>query len=378
MKFLTEAVLMENEIWRFVVLFVVILLSLVTGRIARMVLQRRGEKLQVAGRMTGFSLVLRALARPIVFLFFLIGLRIGFLFLVMSPQVQSAVDIVVRIMTAITIGYMAYATVDVADHYITERAKRTKNKIDDMLAPLIRKSLRVTVVIIVGIFIAESLSDKPIATLITGLGVGGLAVALAAQDTLKNVLGSIVIMADKPFKIGERVVIGEHDGPVEEVGFRSTKIRTLEGHLVTVPNSDIVSTMVRNIGSRPYIRRLANITITYDTPPEKVDRAVEIIKQTLDNHEGMNPDFPPRVFFNEFNDTSLNILMIYWYHPPEYWKYLDFTERVNREILRRFNEEGIDFAFPTQTIHLANDDKRQLPSKCSATNPTDVANDVPP
>ncbi len=294
MGFLTEAVLMENEIWRFLVLFVVILLSLVTGRIARMVLQRRGEKLQAAGRMTGFSLVLRALARPIVFLFFLIGLRIGFLFLVMSPQVQSAVDIVVRIMTAITIGYMAYATVDVADHYITERAKRTKNKIDDMLAPLIRKSLRVTVVIIVGIFIAESLSDKPIATLITGLGVGGLAVALAAQDTLKNVLGSIVIMADKPFKIGERIVIGEHDGPVEEIGFRSTKVRTLNGHLITIPNSTVANTPVENISERPFIKRMSNITITYDTPPDKVARAVDIIKDILDNHEGMNPETAPR------------------------------------------------------------------------------------
>jgi len=166
-----------------------------------------------------------------------------------------------------------------------------------------------------------------------------------------------VILGDKPFEVGDRVVVAGHDGPVEGVGFRSSKIRTLDGHLVTVPNSEIVNASVQNIGKRPYIRRLANITITYDTPPEKVERAIAIVKDVLQDHEGMNTDFPPRVFFNDFNDCSLNILMIYWYHPPDYWKYQEFSQGVNMAILKRFNAEGIEFAFPTQTIYLANDDK---------------------
>jgi len=185
-------------------------------------------------------------------------------------------------------------------------------------------------------------------------------VALAGQDMIRNFFGSVMILLDKPFQVGDRVVIGGHDGPVEEVGFRSTKIRTLEGHLVTVPNAEAANTIVQNIGRRPYIRRLSNITITYDTPPEKVRRALEIVKELLANHEGMDEEFPPRVFFNEFNDCSLNILMLYWYHPPDYWAFLEFNEKVNMEILERFNAEGIDFAFPTQTVYLANDEKRQL------------------
>ena len=102
------------------------------------------------------------------------------------------------------------------------------------------------------------------------------------------------------------------------------------------------------------------MTITYDTPPEKIDRALEIVKQLLENHEGMHQDFPPRVFFNDFNDASLNIMIIYWYHPPNYWDYMAFTERFNKAVFRRFNEEGIDFAFPTQTIYLAGDTTRPL------------------
>jgi MscS family membrane protein len=187
-----------------------------------------------------------------------------------------------------------------------------------------------------------------------------LALALAAQDTLKNFFGSIMIMLDKPFVVGQRVTSGGIDGTVEDIGFRSTRVRTLTGHLVTIPNEKLATDSVENIGRRPSIRRLANITITYDTPPEKVEKAVSIIREILDNHEGMDPDFPPWVYFNEFNDTSLNILMLYWYFPPDYKAYLEFTERVNLEMMRRFEAEGIEFAFPTTTTYLAQDNRRPL------------------
>jgi len=229
-----------------------------------------------------------------------------------------------------------------------------------MLVPLLRKTLRVVIVIIAGLYVAESISGKPMTTIIAGLGLGGLAFALAAQDSIKNFFGSIMILLDKPFAVGDRTLVGGHDGMIEEVGFRSTKIRTLTGHLVTIPNEKMAASAVENIGRRPHIRRLFNVTITYDTPPDKVERAVTIIQEILDNHEGMNPDFPPRVYFNEFNDCSLNVLVIYWYHPPNYWDFVAFGQKVNLQIMRAFEEEGIEFAFPTQTLYLANDDRRQL------------------
>ncbi|MDZ7777315.1 MAG: mechanosensitive ion channel family protein [Bacteroidales bacterium] len=117
---------------------------------------------------------------------------------------------------------------------------------------------------------------------------------------------------------------------------------------------------MRNIGKRPYIRRIGNVTVTYDTPPDKLQQAIDILKEILENHEGMKADLPPRVYFNELNSASLNIMFLYWYHPPDYWAYMSYTEKVNLEIIRRFNAEGIDFAFPTQTLYLAGDDKRPL------------------
>jgi len=195
-----------------------------------------------------------------------------------------------------------------------------------------------------------------VGALLAGLGIGGLAFALAARDMLANFFGSVTIFTDRPFQMGERIKLQDYDGVVEQVGFRSTRIRTLDGHLVTVPNSLVATSTVENIGRRPYIRRVMNVTVTYDTSPEKLTRAVEIIREMLDaRKEHFPPDKPGKVFFNEFNNCSLNIIVYYWFTPPDWWKYLEFTHDFNMELLRRFNEEGIDFAFPTQTLYLKQD-----------------------
>ena len=366
MEFLQEYTFAGNEIWRWLGFFLVILISLGLGRLLRIFLSRRGESYFQTEKLRPLGLIFTSLARPAIFLTTLIGARVSILFLLMVPSVQDLVSNLLRILTAVTIGYIIYSLVDVADYYIARASRRTRTKLDDMLAPLIRKSLRITVVVAVALFIADSLSEEPITTVIAGLGVASLALALAAQDTVRNFIGSLVIMADKPFQIGDRITVDGHSGPVEEVGFRSTKIRTLEGHLVTVPNSDIANRVIENVGNRPFIRRTADITITYDTPPEKVREALEILHDILDNHPGMDPELPPRISFNKFNDSSLNLVFFYWFHPPDYWEYLEFSRKVNLEILERFNRAGIEFAFPTRTIHLAD----PLPEKNCAEKPS--------
>jgi len=199
-----------------------------------------------------------------------------------------------------------------------------------------------------------------ISTLLAGLGVGGIAVALALQDTLKNFIGSIMILLDKPYQVGQRIVVKGHDGVVEEVGVRSTKVRLLNGHLTTIPNDEMAKIDIENIGRRPHIRRRSNIQMAYDTPLEKVEKAVKVIEEILENHVGMKPEFPPRVYFNEFNDASLNIMFTYWYHPPDYWDFQAFNQKVNLRIMQAFEKEGIHFALPATTTYLAHDDHRPL------------------
>ena len=348
-----------NKLWRIIVLFGIILAAFLVGKIAKYILQKSATSLEKRDRPVA-SVTLNAIARGVVFLSAAVGIAIGLTALEMKATVAEACDTLSAILLTIGVGYMLYWLVEVPSTWFARMAEKTESKLDNMLAPIVRKSLRVTVVLLVLVQIAQILSDKPITSVIAGLGIGGLAVALAAQDTIKNFFGSLVLFVDKPFELGDRIVIDGHDGPVEEVGFRSTKMRTLEGHLVTIPNGELANKTIQNIGKRPHIRRIVNITITYDTPPEKIERAIAIVKELLENHEGMHEDYPPRVYLSDLNADSLNIMAIYWYHPPNYWDYMTFTERFNKEVLCRFNEEGIDFAFPTQTMYLAGDASRPL------------------
>jgi MscS family membrane protein len=263
----------------------------------------------------------------------------------------------------IALFWLILLLIGILDVYLKKWAAGTESTIDDMLVPIVGKTLRMFVIVICGIIIVQNLTGLKIGPLLASLGIGGLAVALAAKDSIANFFGTLTILFDKPFQVGQRITIDKYDGIVENVGFRSTQIRTLTGHLVTIPNEKLVNSSVENIGERPYIRWLTDIGITYDTPPDKVEKAVHMIREILENHEGMKDDFPPRVFFNGFNDWSLNIMVIVWYHPPNYWDFQEWLQKTCLEIMRRFEAEDIDFAFPSRTIYLANDDKRQLKLK---------------
>jgi MscS family membrane protein len=348
-----------SSIWRIIVFFAIILFSLLIGRTAKVILNRSSERLKAQQRMLAAT-TLDALAKSAVFLFASIGISAGLTLLNLQSTIGKISNVSRSILLTVAIGYFLYWLAEIPADWFRRFALKTETTLDDMMSPIIRKSLRVTIVILALVQIAQTLSNKPITSIIAGLGIGGLAVALAAQDSLKNFFGSVVLFIDKPFEIGNRIVVDGHDGVVETVGLRSTKIRTLDSHLITIPNGELANKIITNIGKRTYIKRVANITVTYDTPPHKLDRAVEIVKEILDNHKGMHRDFPPKVYLSELNADSLNIMAIYWYHPPDYWEYMEFSDRFNREVLRRFNEEGIDFAFPTQTIYLAGDISRPL------------------
>ncbi len=215
---------------------------------------------------------------------------------------------------------------------------------------------------IAAIILFKGLSELGISLipLITGLGVGGLAVALAARPTIENLIGGIMILADRPYRVGQRIKVKGHDGIVQQIGMRSTKIRLLSGPQVTIPNEEMARAEIENVSRRQNIKRSAKITIKYGTQPEKMEKAVAIIRDILDDHEGMDPKRPPRVYFTEFNPDSLNISMMYWYQPPKIWKFRAFSQKVNLKIMEEFRKEGIKFAVPTTTTYLAQEDQQSL------------------
>jgi MscS family membrane protein len=308
------------------------------------------------------TIFVKCVAKPASVAIFALGLFLCKAFLVfgeeaISPSLGNYWIKISKATAAIAIAYAVYRLVDVVEFYLLRWTSRTKTKLDDMLVPVIRKSLRITIAIIAALWIADGILGAEIRAILLSAGVGGIAVALAAKDTIANFFGSVTIFADRPFQIDELVKIDGHLGPVEDVGFRSTRIRTLQGHVITVPNSVIANSIVENVGKRPFIRRTSNITITYGSGHTKTERALEIIKDVLANVPEVNadPDHPPRVYFSDFNDWSLNIYMSYWVKPPDYWLYQEINERVNFEIMKRLEAKKIEFAFPSQTLYLKKD-----------------------
>ena len=362
-KTINYEIIRGNTIWRFGLVLLAILVAMLAGRIVQFsIIGYAGRLAQKKGEGP-LTLLLKALAKPVYVATLAAGIFFAKIPLFFDDETGIRITFgngwtnIVRVVAAIAVAYAVYRLVDVIEYYLNRLVGKTDTKLDDMLVPVVRKALRMTIAIISILLIAENILGTNIKSLLLGAGVGGIAIALAAKDTIANFFGSVTIFADRPFQMGEVVKIGEHRGPVEGVGFRSTRIRTLEGHLVTVPNSVIVNSNVENIGRRPYIRRTSNITITYDSGHTKAKKAVEVIKEVLADVPEINtdPDRPPRVYFSDFNDWSLNIYMSYWVKPPDYWLYQQVNERVNFEIMKRFEAEQIEFAFPSQTLYVKKD-----------------------
>ncbi|HAB14877.1 MAG TPA: hypothetical protein DCE44_00350, partial [Verrucomicrobiales bacterium] len=188
-----------------------------------------------------------------------------------------------------------------------------------------------------------------IRTALASVSVVGLALGLAAQDTVGNLFGAVAVFFDKPFKIGDRVRVGEVDGTVEEMGLRSTRIRNLDGFLVTVPNKEIGTARIVNISRRPTIRTTFGIGLTYDTPAPRVRRAVELIEEIFRRHPNTHDLV---VHFNRFGDFALNIDVVYWCRLTDWKEFTRVFQALNLELKARFDAEGLSFAFPTQTVQL--------------------------
>lgn len=238
------------------------------------------------------------------------------------------------------------------EEYLVPAAESNSTKyLDSTLLPIIRRSI-LGVIWSIGVMMALKNIGIDVGALIAGLGIGGLAFALAAQDTIKNIFGGITIFTDRPFRIGDRIKVDGFDGMVEDIGIRSTRLRTLEKRLVTIPNYKIVEASIENVTDEPMRKVIMSLGLTYDTMPEKMDEAIRILKNIPNKIAGVDADNLVAVF-SSFGDFSLNISFIYWVKKSG--DVMQTPSEVNMEILKTFNAAGLNFAFPTQTIIVDSD-----------------------
>jgi len=246
--------------------------------------------------------------------------------------------------------WVVFRLIDLASGYLASRAERTASKFDDVLIPLISTIAKI-VGILMGILICAETFNFNVNTLLGGLGIGGMALALASKDAVSNLFGSFTVLIDRPFEIGDWVITEDIEGTVEQVGFRSTRIRTFYNSLITLPNSRLTTAVVDNMGRRRYRRVKAVLGVQYSTTPDQLDAFCEGIRELIRRSSATRKDYF-HVYFNGFNESSLDILVYFFLRVPDWSNELKEKHKLFNEILRLAHELNVEFAFPTRTLHM--------------------------
>jgi MscS family membrane protein len=347
---LGQEVIAGNQLWQILGLVIVVALSLVAARAMSSVLSAMSRRFAAIQRPL-LSAAATACASSAGYLVAALGLKAGMEFVIV-PRYEEWVARSTSMLVAVAIGLVLYRLVDVVDAWVFRINEKNPSRLDDMLTTLLRASLRAAIFVLVIVQIVTLWSDKPAASVIAGLGVGGLAIGLAAQDSIKNLFGSLMIFSDRPFELGDEIIVDAFRGSVEQVGLRSTRIRTADGYLITMPNSDLATKSVVNVSKRRSIVRNLNLPLSYELSPERVERAAAIVKEILADRKELPPLAPANVWITDLTPTAITLNVSYQFMPPVASSSLEFNQQVNLEILRRFRAENIRLAYPTQTIDL--------------------------
>ncbi len=310
------------------------------------------KSLSIAQRFAWKKQLLNQIERPISLLVAAVFWYFWMFYLKLEGLSFSIVNGLIQIVFGVAFTWAAYICVSVLGTYFKEKAIGTESTLDDQLIPFLEKALKLTIVLL-GILVVLQNMGVNVFSLLAGLGLGGLAFALAAKDTAANLFGSIMILIDRPFKIGDWVVMDGTEGTVEEIGFRSTRVRTFYNSLITVPNANVANVQIDNMGVRQYRRTSTTLGVTYDTSMERMNQFVEGIRKIITSNRISRKDYF-HVYFSGYGDSSLNILVYFFLITNDWAEELKERENIYTEIYKLADEMGVEFAFPTRTLHVHN------------------------
>ena len=302
------------------------------------------------------DMLIRAVEKPLEWVIVVLGLYLAIYTLRPPEMIMEVLRAGFWVPFSLLTAWMIFRCVNVFTSMLKEWARKTDTTLDDLLVPLVERALQIMVWILAALMILQNLGYS-VSGLLAGLGIGGLAVALAAQKTLADVLGSIMLLVDRPFVAGDRVASPDREieGVVESIGFRSTRIRTFEQTLIAIPNNRLAEFVIDNISSRPYRRVWIAVGLTYDTPSELMREAVSRIEQLLRSHPEVSQESTILVRFNEISENSLDIMVYYFTVTTDWAEYLRIREDVNLKIMEIVESLGLRLAFPTRTVHVSHE-----------------------
>ena len=300
-------------------------------------------------------------AKAIGFVFGILVWRWGIQALFLPIFAFNLLLIVTDILLVLGAINAAFKLTDLLGDIIQHRATKSANKLDDLLIPILRKTLKFIILIFGMVYVAGALNIE-VTPLVAGIGIGSLGFAFAAQNSIENFFGSVTVILDRPFQVGDWISIEGIDGTVETVGLRSTRVRTFYNSEMTIPNSILIKTMVDNYGRRRFRRWNTKVDLLYETTPEQVEAFCEGARELVRHHPFMQRD-NYQIFLNEFGESGIQILVYVFWNTPDWSTELRERHRFMLDLMRLAKEVGVSFAYPTQTVYLARaNQKHEEPS----------------
>ncbi|MDX2360306.1 MAG: mechanosensitive ion channel family protein [Crocinitomicaceae bacterium] len=337
----------HNTIKQWAISFGLILAAIIFAKIVYWLIGKYVKRLAAKTKSGLDDLLVDKLEEPFVYGLMVIGVYWGFHRLTFTPETDNFFNHMFVVILTMIVTWLFVRVIDaLIEEYLVPLVEKSESDMDDQLMPVMRKTIK-GLFWTMGAIIGLNNAGFDVAALIAGLGIGGLALALAAQDTVKNIFGGIMVFIDKPFKIKDRIKIDGWDGSVEEVGVRSTRLRTLEGRLVTIPNGQFSDNAVENVTLEPSRKIKNNLGLTYDTTPENMEKAMNFLHEIVKANPKVEDE--ALVSFNSWGDSAMGILFIYYIPNPD--DILSAQTEINMAVLKQFNEAGLEFAYPTQTIY---------------------------
>jgi MscS family membrane protein len=321
-----------------------VVLGVLLGRLFAALFHRLGLRSATRVRLMR-AVVYNSLAGPLSLFVLTIGLGVAAFGILRPPAPVLAILIpIFQLLHIVTIGWLLFNLVDLVTLVMSRLARGRQGNLGVMLVPMTQRVLRVSLVLVLVLFAANNVLNWNIGALLTGLGIAGLAVSLAAQDTLRNLFGSVMIFADQPFALGDSVKITDFEGKVEDIGFRSTRLRTADGSIVTIPNGNIAGAAVLNYSRRRAMRRTLTLTLASDTPVEKVRQTLDLLRDTLNAPELadlIDPSLPSRVVLEDA--ATMKIGIIVWLKGRDEPSTHAGAETINLLMIDRLRQAGIGY-----------------------------------
>ncbi|WP_247747302.1 mechanosensitive ion channel family protein [Alkalihalobacillus sp. BA299] len=297
-----------------------------------------------------FIAVLDAYEKPLRTFFIFLPIYIGIMSFDLTLSTELLIDRIFNTIIILIIGSGLIKLSSKSSRLFEKLKEKFAMEFDEILIPFFSKVLQVVIIAVILSLVAQAWGHN-INNLVAGLGIGGLAVALAAQSTLGNLFGGVVIITEKPFSLGNWIKTPSVEGIVEDIGFRSTKIRTFANSVIVIPNSTLANQEIENFSSMGKRRIMFNLGLTYQTSRDQMKKCVERIEEMIRNHEAVHPE-TIMVRFDKFNDSSLDIFLYFFTKTTVWAEYLKVKEDINFKILEILEEEGASIAFPSRSLYV--------------------------